>query len=121
MSRLSEYKATRLHPSLGLNVTQPTILIGLSSWRIQFNPGVTTWLLDHFIRPHQHYWGSQYARLWFWLRSWRYPSKNRLLHLSQDVAAISSSISASTFGLGSPSAVAINSFGTRRIKGRISA
>ena len=38
---------------------------------------------DHFIRPHQHYWGSQYARLWFWLRSWRYPSKNRLLHLSQ--------------------------------------
>ncbi len=23
-----------------------------------FNPDVTTWLLDHFIRPHQHYWGA---------------------------------------------------------------
>ena len=48
------------------------------------------------------------------------PPENRdspLLHPS----SISFNISASTFGFGSPSAVAINSFGTRRIKGRISA
>jgi hypothetical protein len=51
-----------------------------------------------------------------WARQW-----GGSFAVSQDVAAISFNISASTFGFGSPSAVAINSFGTRRIKGRISA
>jgi hypothetical protein len=33
---------------------------GLNRWRIQFNPSVAAWLLDHFIRPHQHIrWNGQ--------------------------------------------------------------
>ena len=40
---------------VGLNCTTlQSNLTGLSRWRIQFNPGIAAWSLDHSVRSRQH-------------------------------------------------------------------
>jgi hypothetical protein len=36
---------------------------GFDSRRIQFNPGIVSWLLDHLIRSHQHVGRNRQADL----------------------------------------------------------